>query len=318
MNTKFFKFYSSAIISGIAFIVLFQPQKEWQSRFVHINKNGTLQYFPDEKGNIIPDFSRVGYQKGTKAIPFVPVVKTIAPPDTGSSETIIQAAIDELAKRIPGKDGFKGAILLKKGIYKITGSVKIQSGGIVLRGEGDGTILIATGNLRRPLINVSGTGNMEELANTRVPVRDEYIPAGSNSFIISSSNNFAAGDKIIVFRPGTKDCITDLRMDVIEAREGTRQWQANEYDLRFERTITAINGNRITIDNPIVMPMEKKYGGAFIYKYEFKGRISNVGIENLQCRSEFANDTSENHSWDAVQFDKIENGWIRNITARYF
>lgn len=307
-----------ALLIAIFFLLSFLAVDKWESKFIKQNKDGTLQYIPDEKGNTIPDFSRVGYYQGEKTIPTVAVVKTISAAKEGSSEAIIQSAIEDVAKRSADKDGFKGAILLKKGAYKIPGAIKITSGGIVLRGEGDETIIIAEGNVRRPLIEVSGTGNAEEIPGTRTAITNEYIPSGSMTFSVASVNGLKKGDRIIVLRPGTDIWVKDLKMDVMEERQGTKQWQAKEYDLKFERVITAINGKKITIDNPVVMPMEKKYGGAFIYKYATPGRISQVGVENLQCRSEYAGDTAENHSWDAVLFDRIENGWVRNVTARHF
>ena len=289
----------------------------WQSALVKTNKNGSLQYIPDEKGNIIPDFSQVGYYRGDQKIPDIATVKTIWPVNNGSSEAVIQAAIDELSKKTADANGFKGAILLKKGIYKIPGSLKIQSTGIVLRGEGDETILVAEGNQRRPLINVSGTGTVEKIS-TRVVITDEFVATGVTSFNVAAADVFKKGDKIIVERPGTDAWIKDLKMDQIEDRGGTKQWQAREYNLQFERVITHISGNTITIDNPVMMPMEKKYGGGFIYKYQFPGRITQVGIENLQCQSTYTSDTAEDHSWEAVRLDKIENGWVRNVVSRYF
>ena len=107
-------------------------------------------------------------------------------------------------------------------------------------------------------------------------------------------------------------------MDQIDARNGTKQWKANEYNLSYERVITQIKGNQIFIDNPIVMAMESKYGGAEVFKYSFKGRIQNCGIEDMSCSSEYETDTSENHGWEAIVYDKIENSWVRNVTARYF
>jgi hypothetical protein len=56
-----------------------QPAGKWESKFITVAANGTLQYHPDEKGNILPDFSRVGYYQGDQPIPDVPVVKTIRP-----------------------------------------------------------------------------------------------------------------------------------------------------------------------------------------------------------------------------------------------
>src|SRR4051812_36781983 len=73
------------LIPAVAFVVAlsFKPFKEWQSKFVHVNQNGSLEYFPDEKGDVLPDFSRVGYYGGDRAIPDVPVVKTIEPAASG-------------------------------------------------------------------------------------------------------------------------------------------------------------------------------------------------------------------------------------------
>ncbi|HEX3166213.1 MAG TPA: hypothetical protein VHQ93_08105, partial [Chitinophagaceae bacterium] len=166
-----------------AFILSFVlPSPSWESMFIKVNKNGSLKYVPDEKGNIIPDFSRVGYYAGDKDIPDVSVVKTIEAAAEGTSEAIIQSAIDEVSKKALDKNGFRGAILLKKGTYKIPEEIKIETSGIVLRGEGDnlnGTRLIAQSKKQVSLINVSGKGNITEIKNTRVKITDEYVPVGS-------------------------------------------------------------------------------------------------------------------------------------------
>lgn len=283
-----------------------------------IDKKGILHYSPDEKGNIIPDFSRVGYYQGDKEIPDVAVVKTISPNNNGSSEEVIQSAIDEVTKMSPGANGFRGAILLKKGTYKIPGTIKITQSGIVLKGEGNDTRLIAVGEGQRPLIIVAGSGNEIAEETSRVKITDSYVPVGTFSFTVNTSSNFKVGDPVVVYRTANDQWIRDLKMDQIVARDGTKQWQAREYNIAFERVITNIEGNRIFVDQPIVLAIEEKYGGGELYKYEFKGRINNVGVENLYCESEFANDTAENHGWDAVHFNKIENGWIRNVTSKYF
>src|SRR5436190_10336305 len=288
-----------AFLLAIVILSFQSPSPYWESKFIRVNKDGSLKYIPDEKGNIIPDFSRVGYYGADKDIPRVAVVKTIEPAANGTSEAIIQAAIDEVSKKMPGKDGFRGAILLKKGIYKIPEEIHVGASGIVLRGEGDninGTRLIALSKKQVSLIHVSGKGNITEIKRTRVKVTDEYVPVGSFSFNVASASSFTKGDRIIVFRPGTEQWIKDLQMDKIEERDGTKQWQAGEYDFRFERVITKIEGNKIFIDNPVAMAMETKYGGAEIYKFGFDGRISHVGIENPYGESEFESDTADNQA----------------------
>lgn len=310
-SVKLFSFIFFCLI-----ILSFTGAKTWESKFVKINQDGTLKYIPDEKGNIIPDFSRVGYFGGDKSIPDIPVVKTIEP--SANSEETIQSAINEVAKMPIDKNGFRGAIFLKKGTYNIPGIIKIETSGIILRGEGNDTKLIATGLVQRPLVSVSGKGRIDEVGGTRTKITDNFIPVGAKSFTVASSQAFKAGDRIILYRPGTDQWIHDLKMDQIVERNGTKQWKASEYNLSYERVITKIEGNKIFIDNPVVMEMEPKYGVPEIFKYTFNGRISNVGIENIYFESEYTSDTAENHGWEAIRFDKIENGWIRNVTSRYF
>lgn len=318
------KFRNVFIFSGLILLIMaFKlPEKAfWESKYVRLNSDGSITYTPDKKGNIIPDFSRVGYHQGDKEIPDVLVRKTISPTTTGSSQEIIQQAINELAARKPDESGFRGAILLKEGTYYIPGTIHIKASGIVLLGEGDhngGTKLIASGKGKRTLLTISGEGNIEEIRGTRRNIADEHVPVGAMSFSLESTKGLQAGDKIIVFRPGTDNWISDLKMDQIIEREGTRQWQGKEYNLEFERVVTKIEGNKIFIDNPIVMPMESKYGGGEIYEYTFDGRISEVGVENISFESEYANDTDEDHGWVAITMDRVENGWIRNVTSRYF
>jgi hypothetical protein len=43
-----------------------------------------------------------------------------------------------------------------------------------------------------------------------------------------------------------------------------------------------------------------------------------VGIEQLYCESEFEKDTSENHGWNAIEFNNVEQGWVQQVSARYF
>jgi hypothetical protein len=291
-------------------------QKVGEPKWVKQNANGELSYQADELGNTIPDFSRVGYYHGFKDIPMVPLVRAIEPSDSAEQE--IQTAINQLSEAPINKNGFRGCIFIRAGTFKIKGTIKIAASGIVLRGQGDATKIIAVGKGQRTLISVSGSGGIKQ-DGPSIQITDKYVPVGAHSFNVVSTKNLKVGDKIIIYRPSTKKWISDLKMDQIEVRDtGTKQWDANDFGLSFEREITAIDSNRIFIDNPIVMAMEEKYGGGQVYAYYFSGRINNVGIEFLNCESEYSGDTDEDHGWNAVQFNRVENGWVRNVTSKYF
>lgn len=310
-NIKLYLFILSICFAGNA------SSQGWKSACMEVDSKGNIRYIPDVKGNILPDFSRVGYCNSKQILPDIKIVKTISPGE--NSQQIIQSAIDEVAAMPLKKNGFRGAILLKKGIYLIPGTIRITASGIVLKGEADETKLIAAGKGQRTLIAVSGTGKRTEIKNTRQSITDTYVPLGAVSFKVSNPSAFKKGDSIIVFRRGTQQWINDLKMDQIEKRDSTtKQWTPKEYDMHFERVITKIEGNSIFIDNPVVMTMEEKYGGGEIYQYRFNGRISNIGIENLRCESAYISDTDEDHGWDAIHINRAQNCWVKNVTAVYF
>ncbi|PYF72758.1 hypothetical protein [Pedobacter nutrimenti] len=309
-----------AIILLALFAFKFSTKDPWQSKLLSIQEDGSLVYHPDEKGNTIPDFSLVGYHHSDKEIPSVKVVKTISPNGT-DDQKIIQDAIDEVSALNPDASGLRGAILLKKGTWKIPESIFIKTGGIVLRGEGDtesGTKILATGKGQRSLFKISGSGKPLPIESSRTKLFEDFVPTGSFSVKVENASAFRPGDQIILYYPGSQNWITDLKMDQIVERQGTRQWKPEEYNLGFQREITGIKGNEVFFDNPVVMEINPKYTQASLFKYKFEGRIREVGIENMYFESEFQDDKDEDHGWIAIDYNAIENGWIRNITARHF
>ncbi len=305
------------------------------SKLVTPESDGKLKYAADEKGNTIPDFSNCGYRGGGVRIPDVPVKTTLASEGGASDDTKrIQNAIDQLAKQQPDANGIRGAILLKKGKYRIASSLKIHASGIVFRGEGEsenGTILFASGKTQRNVIEIKGAGMKEE--GTGQKITDEYVPVGMHTFSVASSSGFKIGDKVTVAREGNAAWIHFIKMDQIQERPGTKQWTA--FTLRYDRIITKIDGNKITIDAPIVCAIEEKWGGGTITKYDDAGRIENVGIENLRGVSDFdpkilknSNDgragaeapypADEEHALYVVAVSDAKNCWMKHVTSQYF
>ena len=297
--------------------VMAQP---WQSQFVTINQDQTLVYHADEEGNTIPDFSMVGYASGEKEIPEVQVVEVVEAV-SGDNRENIQNAIDRVATRSLGTDGFRGAVLLKKGTYNVNGSIYIEKSGIVIRGEGadeSGTIIRETAIKQLDLFCFVGSGAYERLESSKVEIDEDFVPTGRKYLLLTDATSFQVGDSVLIFRPGTDNWIHDLKMDQIEERDGTQQWKSSGYNLYYERIITGIEGNKVTLDNPVVMQMDIKYGSGYLMKYSFDGRIRNCGIEYLLFKSTYQSDTDEDHGWNAINFSKVDQGWVQNVVSRYF
>src|SRR5687768_7804162 len=189
------------------------------SRLVSPDQHGKLRYTPDERGNTLPDFSNCGYMGGGVRIPDAPVKVTLKPDPKSADDTArIQAAIDAVAKLQPDGDGLRGAVLLTRGRYRINGQLKVDDGGIVLRGEGDsdnGTVLIAGGKDKRALVEIGGTSATEENDTTRVSITDDYVPVGARSFTVSDAASLKPGDTVIVARAGNAAWIREIGMDRI-------------------------------------------------------------------------------------------------------
>ena len=88
-------------------------------------KDGKLIYGSDSRGNRIPDFSCCGYMGSNQSIPNVPVRVVVIPSD-GDQTQRIQMALDYVAALPMDANGIRGAVLLRKGKYSITGGLKYR------------------------------------------------------------------------------------------------------------------------------------------------------------------------------------------------
>lgn len=313
----------------LACAITFTPTRvsAQSSNLVELNGD-TLVYTPfavegqTNAVNIIPDFSYAGYKGGGVAIPTVPVVQTLSPSggdDTGS----IQAAIDYAESLPVDGNGFRGAVLLQAGQYNID-QLFIEKSGVVLRGEGqgpNGTILFAQLQTQHDVITIQGSGGgFDRMGTSRQDITTPYVALGSYSFDIVDASGYAVGDTILVRRTPNQLWIDTLGMDeatLCAGDPGCNGWTTGSYTIEHERTITAIAGNTITINIPIVDVMETQYGGGAVFKASVPGRIEQCGVENLRIESYYdpGNEEDENHAWIAVRLRRTMNSWVKNVTG---
>jgi hypothetical protein len=290
---------------------------------VQEGKCGTLVYRKyanrgqTEAVHKLPDFSFAGYGRGGVPIPEVPVMVTVTP-QAGDDRQRIQSAIDEVARRASAANGFRGAVLIKRGRYELSESLIINTGGIVVRGEGqgtDGTVLVDTS--RRPaseqskFIQINGPSvAVKEVSGTRTRIASRLVPVGATSLEVESAAAFKPGDNIIVQRTPNQKWLDELTM----SQWG---WSVSQYTIEHERKVASISGNRLTIDVPIVDAMESRYGGGNVYEIT-QLRPSNIGIEDLRLEAVYSSATDEAHAWTAVFLGRVTNAWVRRVTARHF
>jgi hypothetical protein len=123
------------------------------------------------------------------------------------------------------------------------------------------------------------------------------------------------GQSVIVARPSTHEWIQTLGMDAFGVG-----WRPGSRDIRWDRAVTAIDGDTVVLDAPITTAIEKRFGGATVAPYEWPGRIENIGVENLQMRSSFdaKNSHDEDHAWFGCTMQNVQNAWVRRVEFRHF
>jgi hypothetical protein len=324
-----FALHGAAPASGVA-----PDPRPGHTALVTIGSGGRLHYQPySEHGDVLPDFSHCGYGGGGVPLPGAPVKETLAPQPDGDDSRRIQAALDRVAQLPPGPDGIRGAVLLTRGTYRCEQTLEIRVGGVVLRGEGDGpdgTVVLATARRQQPLIVIGGRTPPREEASSRRDVTDEYVPVGARSFRVADARGFAVGDTIFVVRRGNAAWINAIGMDRITPRPGapenTRQWEP--FDLRFDRVITAIERDVVTVDAPLTCAMERRWGGGALVRYQ-DDRIEHCGVESLRAVSVYDETRTAEHAGQRVHVDEahgtfvvtfgaVKNAWLRQVTSLHF
>ncbi|GAC1421353.1 MAG: DUF6298 domain-containing protein [Acidobacteriaceae bacterium] len=266
------------------------------------------------------DFSYAGYEAG-KTPPNVAAVLTVRP--SGNDDTaLLQGAIDRIAALRIQANGFRGALLLQPGRYRIEGQLLVRTGGIVLRGaDAARTVLYATGIGRRALIEVGATKDPElsPAVSTEQDVR-----VGGASLVVESVKSLTVGDRVVVRRPSTAQWISAMSMSGLPGTFANQRldWQPGSHDLIWDRTVRAVDpaSHTITLDAPITTALEREYGGGALSQVIRTEVPIHIGIEELTLESAFdaSNLKDEEHSWIAIQMDHVEDAWVRQVTALHF
>jgi hypothetical protein len=243
--------------------------------------------------------------------------RTVQPSGGADDTAVIQAAIDAVSA-MPLEGGFRGTVLLEPGTFTCSNTIVIPASGVVLRGSGSGAgekgtaikmvgsrhhtaITIASGGVRGRGAGGGGpTVSDDEPAGGRAQavsqefnaaqttIADAYVPAGATTFTVADAYGFAVGDTIAVRRPSTAAWVKFMQMDTLTRNGRPQTWIGASRSGITERKITAISGNKLTLDIPMADSYDAKYlnpPGTTVSKVKPSTLISQVGVEQLhiQC-----------------------------------
>ena len=296
-------------------------------QWVALGASGKLEYKTTPKGDRIMDFSHAGYMGGGVALPTLPVKKEVAPSE-GDDTATIQAAIAEVSA-LPLVNGFRGAVLLKPGIFHCSKEITLTQHGVVLRGSGSGkggTLIEMTGEPHIAFI-IEGpelSFPKETPANTYA-IADAYVPAGTLSLSVKDAKGLAAGDDIRIRWARTAKWIQFMGMDeLVRKRKGKQDspqtWMKADTMITIHRSIRSVEGNRLTLDVPLTDAIDAQFldkEPAVVVKTPAVKRLSQCGIESLQIVSPPHKGTlTEGKNISVVLKGDSEDCWVKDIVMR--
>jgi len=329
------------LVLSVAIVLTSTLQAQnWQSQIVYYGSDNKLVYVRDAENNSIPDFSYAGYKNGGVEIPNIAVVDSVSPV-AGDNTTNIQNAINRVKSRPLDVNGFRGALLMKAGKYRVSGTLLLNASGVVLRGVGEGsdsltnTIIYATGDsLTQPTVLIAGGGNGGSNGSawtgsltSNVNIITDSVFVGDRTFQVSNTSPFSVGDNIVIYHDDTTPWKRAVNWGGVPNDTGiTSYWASVTIPIKYNRFITAINGNSITIDAPVFTTLVRSLSQSYIYKTDRSGILTNIGIENLRVDiinpynqlPSNSNGDERHHSKDAIWLGKIEDAWVRHCTTLHF
>ncbi|HEY0308095.1 MAG TPA: hypothetical protein VGB94_08040 [Acidobacteriaceae bacterium] len=286
-----------------------------QSHWVAFDGVGKLAYGHFQTGDRIADFSSAGYKGGGVALPSVSSKLRIEPSGKDDSSAI-QRAIDDVSKLMP-VDGFRGAVDLAPGTFHCSGTLSITTSGIVVRGAGStaqGTSIVMTGD-PHVAFRISGKLN-QQVVGKPTYVTDSYIPSGATTFHVADASSLHVGDTVLIVKPVTNAWVHMMGMDMLGDRHGKPEhWIHGELSIR--RKISAISGNTVALEVPLMDSYDAKYLGitsVTVTKVQVSGQITGVGIESLRIIAPGRSIKLGEPEFDGLKMNDAADSWVESVS----
>ena len=259
------------------------------------------------------DFSSAGYMGGGVAIPTNVATVVTVNPSGGDDTAAIRNAITTVASHSL-VNGFRGAVQLGAGTFYVSGQLSINSSGVIVRGTGstNGTTIVMTNASSFTLFSIAGSGSASRSGS--VNITDGFVSSGTNGFNVSSASGYSVGDTVMVGRLVTSNWVHYVGMDTLVRSGVTQTWISVGTTIYTDRKVSAISGNKVTLDVPLTDSFDTNYLGipaGTLWHYTYSGRITNTALEHLRIVA-----PPVITGYSAINMDVVMNSWLRDITIQ--
>jgi hypothetical protein len=147
-----------------------------------------------------------------------------------------------------------------------------------------------------------------------------FSPLGTQTVLLQNTDQLKVNDEIVIRQPLTEKWIKELKMEEFGGETAWIGWKKGDWDISWNRTITQIKGNEITLNAPLTMALDKNYGESKVQSFIWPGRIENIGIEQLLLQSDYdhSNPKDEQHRWLGISMENVKNAWVKQVNFKHF
>lgn len=271
----------------------------------------------------LPDFSFAGYRSGDRPVPTYPVTAKVTDFGAIPDDSVDDTAAFSAAVKAAGP----GALLVPKGRYILTDIISIRRSGVVLRGEGPGTVLFFPKGLEQihpsPTTNTSGkpvsgyswSGGFLTIQGsiTSKPLAAVAQPAprGARQLTVADAAKLRQGMEILV---EVHDDAQKTLLAALYAGDpgNTSKIPAANFVATQPARVAAIDGNRVTLDRPLRYELRPEWKPTVS---GFEASVAESGIESLTF--EFPERPYGGHftevGYNAVALTGVRDCWVRDI-----
>jgi len=278
----------------------------------------------------LPDFSYAGYDYSESPIPDTsgwPVFSitnygAIAD-DSGFDDAAIQATID--AAQAAGG----GVVFFPAGQFRVSPNTNvgenifIRGSNILLKGSGStsgGTEIFMVNmkvNNGRYIFEVKPTSTAESPITTVI----SNAPRESYEVEVADASSLGVNDRVIVRCTSVPYAEAYYAPQTLDPA-WTRLTSTSGFNMRELHTVESIDGNTVRFREPLHLPMITEHGGQPInIEVRTYNVLTNVGVEDIRFKGNWDShpesfvhhqDAIHDYAWDALRFDNVANGWLRD------
>lgn len=279
---------------------------------------------------VLPDFSYAGYDYSESAIPdtsswtvFNVTTYGAVADDGNYDDAAIQAAIDAAEAAGGGVVFFPPGRFMVSPNEIVGENIFINGSNIVLKGSGSGA---GGTEIFKDKMKVNNGRYIFEVAPTSLSESDITTivsDASRESYTVevADASGLTPGQRVLLRQDSVDFAHSYYSPQIIDPL-WTRLLSTQGFQLRELHTVESINGNTVRFREPLHISLEVGSDPIRVRSYNM---INNVGVEDILFKGNWDSypetfvhhkDDIHDYAWNAIRFDNVENGWVRNTEFR--